>query len=320
VGAGQSPPLDLVAARAEEAQRQEGLTVARVAARQAEDRLRLLVLDQAGAAFWTTAIEAVDRPDFATFTPDVDAVVRQALGERVDLLRARQEVEIARTNVVFYRNQTLPDLRLQLNLQSSGLGGTRIIREGGFPGTIVGSESVAFGTVFNQVMRSEYPAWTVAVNLTYPIGGAAEEAALARSKLETEQAKARLASLEVKVVRQIRQYAWQIEMNAERISTTRAARSLAEERLNAEQKRFDVGMSTSFLVVQAQRDLLQAQHNELSAALDYVRAVVDFETVREAPLTSTGSSMTVTTGSATSAGAAALQPASTTTTGRPGGQ
>jgi hypothetical protein len=94
---------------------------------------------------------------------------------------------------------------------------------------------------------------------------------------------------------------------------------LAEERLNAEQKRFDVGMSTSFLVVQAQRDLLQAQHNELSAALDYVRAVVDFETVREAPLTSTGSSMTVTTSSTTSAGAAALQPASTTTTTRPGG-
>ena len=53
-------------------------------------------------------------------------------------------------------------------------------------------------------------------------------------------------------------------MNAKRIETTRAARELAEQRLDAEQKRFEVGMSTSFLVIQAQRDLAQAKTNELA--------------------------------------------------------
>lgn len=324
VQAGQSPPLDLVAARAEEAQREEGLTVARVGARQAEDRLRVLILDPGRDAFWTTAIEVVDRPEFETLAPDVDAVVSRALGERLDVARARRELELARTNVAFSRNQTLPDLRVQLNLQSNGLGGTRLIREGGFPGTVVGSEAVPFWTVADQVIRREYPTWTVSVNVSYPIGRATEEAALARARIEQDQAEARLASLEVKVVRQIRQAAWQIDMNAGRISTSRASRSLAEERLSAEQKRFDVGMSTSFLVVQAQRDLLQARHNELSAALDYIRAVIDLETVQLAPLTSTGTSMTVSTGSTVSAmggSAATLQPASSTAaTGRPGGQ
>ena len=124
--------------------------------------------------------------------------------------------------------------------------------------------------------------------------------------------------------RQVRQSAWQIEMNAGRIATSRAAKTLAEERLNAEQKRFEVGMSTSFLVVQAQRDLVQARNNELSALLDYVRARVDFETVQEAPLAAgtTGSSMTVTTGVGGAAGGsgATLQPASSSaTSGRPGG-
>jgi len=60
-------------------------------------------------------------------------------------------------------------------------------------------------------------------------------------------------------VRQLRQSAWQVDMNARRINTSRAGRALAEQRLEAEQKRFEVGMSTTFLVVQAQRDLAQAE-------------------------------------------------------------
>jgi outer membrane protein TolC len=103
-------------------------------------------------------------------------------------------------------------------------------------------------------------------------------------------------------------------MNARRINTSRAGRTLAEQRLDAEQKRFEVGMSTTFLVVQAQRDLAQARNNELQAALEYVKAVIEFETLQEAgPAGSTASgastaSMTV-TGSSISASAAALQPA-----------
>ena len=65
----------------------------------------------------------------------------------------------------------------------------------------------------------------------------------------------------------MRDAAWKIEMNAKRIETTRAARELAEQRLDAERKRFEVGMSTSFLVIQAQRDLAQAKTNELGAVL-----------------------------------------------------
>ena len=66
----------------------------------------------------------------------------------------------------------------------------------------------------------------------------------------------------------------------QRIETTRAARELAEQRLDAEQKRFEVGMSTSFLVIQAQRDLAQARNNALQAVLDYQLALVQFQAVQ----------------------------------------
>ena len=71
-------------------------------------------------------------------------------------------------------------------------------------------------------------------------------------------------------------------MNGKRIETTRAARELAEQRLDAERKRLDVGMSTSFLVIQAQRDLAQMRTNELGAILAYDLALVDFDALQQA--------------------------------------
>ena len=319
---GQSPPLDLVSAQAEEAQREEALTVAEVTSRQAEDRLRLLMLDPDSALFWTAGLDPTDRPVLDTTTPDVDAVVKHALEKRLDLIRARDDVKMADVNVRYSRNQTLPDVRVQLNLQSSGLGGMLLTRTGGFPGSIVGSTPVPFGQVMDQVFQREYPTWTIGLNISYPLGRGLEEAVLARSRLEAEQARARLQNLEVKAIRQLRQSAWQIEMNARRISTTRAGRSLAEQRLNSEQKRFEAGMSTSFLVVQAQRDLAQARNNELSAALDYMRAVIDFETLQEAGPAQQGGASTVSVlgSSITSPLApASLQSTTTASTGR-GGQ
>ncbi len=85
-------------------------------------------------------------------------------------------------------------------------------------------------------------------------------------------------------MRQVRDAWRKIEMNARRIETARAARELAEQRLDAEQKRFEVGMSTSFLVIQAQRDLAQAKTNELAAILAYDLALVDFDALQQAGL------------------------------------
>jgi hypothetical protein len=81
----------------------------------------------------------------------------------------------------------------------------------------------------------------------------------------------------------VRDAGWKIAMNARRVETTRLARELAVQRFDAEQKRLDVGLSTNFLVIQAQRDLVQAKTNELSAVLAYDLALVDFDEVQLAP-------------------------------------
>jgi outer membrane protein TolC len=281
VDVGQSPPLDLVSARAEVAQRRENLIVARTQAVQAEDLLRTLVLDPGRADYWTVRIEPADRVPPIGVPANVDAAVRRALAERGDLLESRRQLENIQTNISLARNETLPDLRAQATLVTSGQGGTQIVRTGGFPGTVVGFDRTSFGSVLGQVLSADFPNWTVGFTLTYPVGRSVEEANLARRRIERDQANARLRSLELSVVREVRDAALRMEQNRQRIETAQLGRELAEQRLDAEQKRYEVGMSTSFLVIQAQRDLAVALDNEQRSYLDYQLAVVNFERVQQ---------------------------------------
>ena len=204
---------------------------------------------------------------------------------------ARKNIDNAQTASVYASNQRLPDVRLNASYQASGLGGTQVLRTGGFPGTIVGpGTDTPLSDVMSQLFAHDYPTWAVGFSVVYPLGNSTVEANAASAKLQHAQSLAQLKSAEARAIQQVREAGWKIEMNAKRIETTRSARALAEQRLDAEQKRFEVGMSTSFLTIQAQRDLAQAKTSELGAVLAYDLSLVDFEALQEAGPTGSGAS------------------------------
>lgn len=283
VDVGQSPPIDLVSAQAEVASNQEQLIVAETTVKQSEDRLRVLIFDAARRDVWNIAIEPTDTPPVGTAAVDVESAVTNALRDRADLARARKDIENAGVSLRLAGNQKLPDVRVNATYQASGLGGTEILRTGGFPGTILGpGQVIGFGNIIDQLFKSDFPTWVVGVSVSYPIGQSAEDANQARSRLEAQQAEQRMKGAEGRVIQQVRDAAWKVEMNARRLETARAVRELAEQRRDVEQRRFEVGMSTSFLVIQSQRDLAQATQNELSAVLAYDLSLVDFEALQQA--------------------------------------
>jgi outer membrane protein len=215
--------------------------------------------------------------------PDVDAAVATALNERYDIARAGHELENARTTVEFLRNQKLPDVRLETSYRGSGLAGTQFLRTGGFPGVVTATRNRSFGDALGQAFTPDYPAWSVGVTVNYPVGRSYEEASLARAQIERRQVAQRIASLRLETAEGIRKAGRQIQSTAERIDASRASATLAQQRLDAEQRRFEVGLSTTFLVTQAQRDLLQAEVNLLQTTLDYQSSLVNFEAVQQAP-------------------------------------
>ena len=101
--------------------------------------------------------------------------------------------------------------------------------------------------------------------------------------MQQQQTIAQQRQLELQIATEVTNAALLVESNRERLQAAQAARDLAERRLDAEQSRFEVGLSTNFFVVQAQRDLRDSQNSELRALLDYRRAQVDFDRVQEIP-------------------------------------
>jgi outer membrane protein len=285
VDAGQLPPLDLVQAEAEVAQRRENLIQAKAAADDAEDELRRLIMDPADTAFWQVRLDPVDEPAEPDVAPDVEAAVSKALDGRYDLARAARDLDNAKTNVEYLANQRLPDVRLETSYAASGIGGTQLLRTGGFPGTVAATSERSFGAALGQAFTPDYPTWSVGVTVSYPLGRSYEEAGAVRAEVERKQAAARIASLRLEIVEAVRRSARRVRSAAERVDAARAGATLAEQRFNDERRRYGVGLSTTFLVTQAQRDMVQAQVTVLQTTLDYQSAIVDLEAVQLAPQT-----------------------------------
>jgi outer membrane protein TolC len=285
---GTTPPIDIVQAEAEVARRREAVIVAQGQIGNAEDALRTLVLDPNMPDFWTVRIEPTELPSFEPVTVDVEAAVRNALSRRTDLEQTRKSIEADDINIRFFRNQTLPDVSANVNYGLQGLGGTQLQRGPGpfGPGTgdVLSSSDRGFASVLSDLFANQYPNWTAALNISYPIGTSTAEANLARVRLERTQTQTRLRNQELQIAQQVRVAAREVQTNQQRVESARTARQLAERQLEAEQRKFEAGTSTSFFVFQSQRDLSLARNVELQNILNFHRSVVDLETVQDAPL------------------------------------
>ena len=142
-----------------------------------------------------------------------------------------------------------------------------------------------------DVLQLDYPVWNVQLQLTYPLGHSAQKAAHARARLQVQQTRAQLDQIALQIAAEVTNAALQIESVRERIEAARVARELAEELLAAEQSKFEVGTSTNFFIVQAQRDLATARDTELRAILDYQNAVIEFERAQQTSLGRAGISI-----------------------------
>jgi outer membrane protein TolC len=298
---GTMAPIDIVQAEAEVAQREEGVILAEAAISRAEDRLRALVFNPSSADFWRLRIEPTEQVQFRPVAVDTEGAVSNALQKRTDLNRSRRQLEANDVNIRFFKNQTLPDINASVSYFAQAIGGTSFIRDPttGFPGEIIGSLEKSYTSTLGTMFAGDFPTWTLQMQIAYPIGNANAEASLARARLQDQQARRQLQSQELQVATQIREFARQVQTNAKRVDATRASRVLAERRLEAEEKKFQAGMTTAFLVFQAQRDLNQARNNELQALVDYVKSGVDFEAAQETPLQATVGVAGVVTGANT---------------------
>jgi outer membrane protein len=284
---GTMAPLDIVQAEAEVATREEAVIIAEAAIERQQDNLRALVFNPSSPDFWTARIEPTDTMTFVPATVDTDGAVKTALAERTDLVNARKNMEINDVNIRYFRNQSLPDVTASVNYNARAIGGLNVRRQtiGGLPvGDIISSEEKTYFSTLGTAFAGDFPGWNLQVQMSYPIGASSQEAQLARTRLAQTQAERQVSSLELAVATQVRDAARNVQTNAKRVDATRSSRVLAERRLEAEEKKYQAGMTQNFFVLTAQRDLIVARNNELLALVEYAKSVVNYGAVQQAPL------------------------------------
>jgi len=287
VDVGTMAPIDIVQAQAEVAANEEAVIVAEGQIRTAEDRLRTLVMNPSQPDFWTTRLEPSEQPTLAPQPVDVDAAIANALTNRTDLARQRKSIEQTDIGLKYARNQRLPGLDVTAAYDLVGTAGTQrqfaLDPVTGVP-FVVDQSNRAFSDALHDVFGNQFRTWSVQLNVSYPLGRSVADAAVAQGKLQHDQRTTGLQDLETQVVASVREAGRQVSTSLKRVESTKKARELAEQSLQAEEKRLAVGLSDTFRVLQAQRDLARQRVNELNAIISYNRALVDFEAVQTVPL------------------------------------
>lgn len=285
VEVGTMAPIDVVQAQSEQATRKQALVAAQSTKRTTELALKRLIVSGTEDPNWNVQIVPVDRPDFRPEPIDLEAAVRRALSQRTDLEIAKKNMQANDITLSFLRDQLKPQADLVTTYGLVGLGGSQLITTGtGVNRTVTGSLPGGYLDALRTLFNSNFPRWTVQMNFSYPLGHSAQEASVARARVQLSQVQAQLKQIELQVATDVTNAAIQAQTNAESVQAAQAARELAEKKLEAEQSKFEVGMSTNYFVVQAQRDLRDAQNSELRAILNYRKALVELERLQQTTL------------------------------------
>jgi outer membrane protein len=288
---GTMAPIDVVQAQSQAATARQTLTQAEGTWHTYELVLKRLLVGSTQDSLWNATINPVDRPDARAEPVDLEAAIRKALDTRTDLQQAKANLRSNDVTVRYLRNQLLPGFDLTASYGAQGIGGNLYTRSSSFGGTVTSVDPGGYADALGTLRRLRYPSWSLSVVLSYPLGSSTADANYARAKLQVSQAQAQIRQLELQVATDVTNAALQVQNNQRSVESATAARELALRKLEAEQSKFEVGMSTNFLVIQAQRDLADAQNTELRSALNYRKSLVDFERLQQ----TTSSSASVTT-------------------------
>jgi outer membrane protein TolC len=283
-------PIDVVQAQSEAATRRQNLVQAESNRRTAELTLKRLIVSGTDDPNWTATIDPIDRPDFRPEPIDLEGAVRRALSQRTDLEIAKKNVQSNDVTLKYLSDQTKPQADLLATYGLQGIGGPYLQRSNtGVLGsnvttTVPGGISDAFGTLF----RNNFPRWTVQANISYPIGLSTQQTNIARARVQLNQVQAQLKQIELQIANDVTASAISAQNAAEAVQAAQAARELSLKKLEAEQSKFAVGMSTNYFVIQAQRDLVEAQNSELRQVLNYRKALVELDRLQQTTLSNLG--------------------------------
>jgi outer membrane protein TolC len=276
-------PIDIVAAQTQITTFEQNVYTAQEAVTRAENELKTLLLSDRNTPLWSNSILPVTPITLEPPRETLEQAVKSALTNRPEILQLTTSSEINEINNRFYRDRTKPQVDLVGSYNAVGLAGT--VAERGpspFPtGLPVGTVSENLVGGYNQSLSNligqDYPTVRVGVRLSLPLRNRTAEANLARSLAEGKRIENQRAQIEQIIEADVRNTLQSIKSAEARLASAAAARSSAEQQYESEQRQFQAGLTTVFLVLQRQTELTAARGRELQAQTDLNKAIAEYQ-------------------------------------------
>jgi len=264
-------PLEILSAQAEVATREADILQAEALVKNNEDRLKTIINLSAEEEKGAAEIIPVDAPNFQEKEVNLEQALLTAMENRPDLQAARINMKNQEINLSYAKNQLLPALNLTASYWSPGISGDQILYFNNNPltGIVIGRVPGGASDSFKDAMNFKYKNWSLGLTLDIPLNSFLSRAAYAQAKINMEQAMLNLKSQEQQIFLEIKNATRAVETDYKRVQAYKVARELAERKLEGEEEKLKVGLSTSYSVLMYQRDLANARTSELKAIVDY---------------------------------------------------
>jgi outer membrane protein len=307
VSVGASAPLERAQALTQIATSETNLLTATQYVTTTENALKQLILREPAEPGWSMQIDPTDQPPLNPAPVNLQDALVEAFTNRPELNRLRLQQEINNIDIQYYRNQTLPRIDMQSVISTTGFAGSPLQRPfivgdptnnstaflfdqinqlraglGQPPLTTPPASSSISGNLIGGYLRALGNVWdfhsvTLGLVIEVPIRNRTARYNLAGARIQAEQLSAQTRSLEQTIEVDVRNAAQAVEITRRQILAARAARESAEIQLVGEQKRYRTGLSTTFLVLQFQNQLVNARTAEIRAEANFNQAIASLQ-------------------------------------------
>lgn len=316
IEAGAKAPLDRAQVQTDISGREAQLFIATQNVSIAENTLKQLMLHGPEAPEWTAQITPTDSPALDLAPVNLPLALEEAHKNRPEIRRLNLQKEINAVDIDYYSNQTKPQVDLTGTVALTGLAGTPtgapagtlvplisgnpntnasafllnqirdIQTRAGFPIATVPTVTTTgapanlvggYGKDLSNLFSGDTRNVTAGVTISFPFRNRTAEANLAGARIQRDQLDASFRSQDQAIEMDVRNAAQAVDTARRRVIASRTARESAEQQLAGEEKLYEVGRSTTFLLLERQNSLTAARTNELQAQTDYNKALADLQ-------------------------------------------
>jgi HAE1 family hydrophobic/amphiphilic exporter-1 len=257
---------------------QQGLT-------QTEDSLKQLILPDRKDALWNRALVPTTPVNVEAQAPALDQAVTEALSGRPEITESQVSLDVNRLDTRLNREQAKPQINAVATLSSQGLSGhaipfvvSPILQELGLTaGTLPAIFPGGYSQSLYNAYKGIFPSVQVGIQMSLPIRNRTAEAQVAIGLAEGRRLTAQRQQVEMAVEADVRNSLQGLAAARMRLESAEAASKFAEEQYLSEQRQFQAGTSSVFLVLQRQNDLTAARSREIRAKADVGNALADVD-------------------------------------------